>query len=149
MIRGAHVRKPGAGKTVADFPWLVQQWRPTKNGGRQPHAVQAGTGESLWWKCDQGADHEWEAQVRSRTIRGARCPFCTNRRVAPSNSLAITHPDIAADWHPTRNGIHGPADFTYGSYFEAWWQCPARQEPRLPGAHRGTKQRGWLRPVCR
>ena len=62
--------------------------------------------------------------MRSRTIRGTGCPFCTHRLVAPSESLATTHPDVAASWHPARNGTKTPADFTYGSHEEAWWQCP-------------------------
>jgi Probable Zinc-ribbon domain len=42
-------------------------------------------------------------------------------------ALAASHPDIAAQWHPERNGTKTPADFTYGSHFEAWWQCPKRK----------------------
>lgn len=113
-----------AGKTVADFPWLVAEFRPALNGGLRPDQVPAGTGNKVVWKCDRAPDHEWPAQVRSRTIRGAGCPFCANRRVAPSGSFATTHPDIAAEWHPTRNGPRTPLDFTFGSHHEAWWQCP-------------------------
>lgn len=112
-----------AGKSVADYDWLLYQWHPSKNAGVDPATVPAGSGIKLWWKCDRGPDHEWEAQVRSRTMRGVRCPFCTHRKQAPSESFASTHPDIAAEWHPTRNGDKRPADFTYGSQFEAWWQC--------------------------
>jgi hypothetical protein len=39
-------------------------------------------------------------------------------------SFQSTHPDIAGEWHPTRNGAKTPLDFTFGSHFEAWWQCP-------------------------
>lgn len=78
----------------------------------------------VWWKCHQGPDHEWAAIVRSRTIRGVRCPFCTHRLLAVSESFASTHPDIAVEWHPTRNRDKRPEHFTFGSHFEAWWQCP-------------------------
>jgi hypothetical protein len=113
-----------AGKTVADFPWLTQEWHPTKNAPLTPADVPAGSGDHLWWKCPRAADHEWEAQVRSRTIRGVRCPFCTHRKLARSESFLITHPDIAAEWHPTRNGLNRPEHYTFGSHHEAWWQCP-------------------------
>jgi hypothetical protein len=92
-----------AGQTVADFGWLIATWHPTKNGTLRPGDVPAGTGNQVWWKCDRGPDHEWAAQVRSRTIRGTGCPFCTHRLVAPSESLATTHPDVAASWHPQRD----------------------------------------------
>jgi len=78
----------------------------------------------VWWKCDRGPDHEWQAQVRSRTIRGVRCPFCTHRRVAISQSIAVTHAEVSAQWHPTKNGDRSPEMFTFGSHHEAWWQCP-------------------------
>jgi hypothetical protein len=113
-----------AGKTVADFPWLVHEWHPTKNAPLTPADVPAGSGDHLWWKCPRAPDHEWEAQVRSRTIRGVRCPFCTHRKLARSESFAETHPDIAAEWHPTRNGLNRPEHYTFGSHHEAWWQCP-------------------------
>ena len=64
------------------------------------------------------------ARSSDRTLRGARCPLCAERRVARSGSLATTHSDYAAQLHPTRNGTKTPADVTYGSHYEAWWQCP-------------------------
>ncbi len=114
-----------AGKTLADFGWLVVEWHPTRNGDLRPRDKPAGSGDKAWWKCANGPDHEWPAQIRSRTIRGVRCPFCTHRLIAPSESLAVTHPEIAVEWHPIKNRAKTPADFTYGSHHEAWWQCPA------------------------
>lgn len=113
-----------AGTFVSDYPWLMFEWHPTKNAGIMPTEMPAGTGRHLWWKCPNGPDHEWHAQVRSRTVRGVRCPFCTHRLLALSESFASTHPDIAVEWHPTRNGEKRPEHFTFGSHFEAWWQCP-------------------------
>jgi hypothetical protein len=114
-----------AGKSVADFPWLVAEWHPTKNLPLTPDKVPAGTGELRWWMCEVGGDHEWLAQVRSRSIRGVRCPFCLGRKAAPSQVLAVTDPDLAAQWHPTKNGDLTPDKVTRGSHREAWWQCPA------------------------
>ena len=39
-------------------------------------------------------------------------------------SLAETHPEIAGEWHPTKNGDHMPADVTSGSNKKVWWKCP-------------------------
>lgn len=38
-------------------------------------------------------------------------------------SLAITHPQIAKDWHPTKNGGLKPEFFSYGSDVKVWWKC--------------------------
>lgn len=113
-----------AGKTIGDFGWLVAEFHETRNGARLPEDVAAGSGELVWWRCFAGPDHEWSAQTRSRTMRGAGCPFCTHKQVARSEALSVTHPDIAAQWHPARNGEKSPDDFTFGSHHEVWWQCP-------------------------
>ena len=113
-----------AGKHVSDFPVLMASWDFTANKSIEPEDMRAGSGEYAWWWCDVALDHRWRAQVRSRSIRGAGCPYCAHRLVAPSESLLRTHPTIAAQWHPTRNGNKQPIDVTYGSGKDAWWQCP-------------------------
>jgi hypothetical protein len=114
-----------AGKTLADFDWLVAQFHETLNGDRKPNEVLAGSGEMIWWRCPEGPDHEWQAQVRSRTMRGAGCRFCAHKEVAPSDSLEVRFPAIAAQWHPTRNGEKGPATTWFAAKYAAWWQCSA------------------------
>jgi hypothetical protein len=113
-----------AGKSVADFPWLVREWHETKNGDLIPSDVPAGSGSMIWWRCSAGPDHEWASQVRSRTLRGTGCRFCAHKAVAKSEALTVTHPDITAQWHPTRDGKNRPENYTFGSHHEAWWQCP-------------------------
>lgn len=34
-----------------------------------------------------------------------------------------THPSVAALWHPTKNGLWTPNDFSRGADVLAWWQC--------------------------
>jgi hypothetical protein len=38
--------------------------------------------------------------------------------------LSVTHPELAAQWHPTKNGDLTPKDVTYGSGKKVWWICP-------------------------
>jgi hypothetical protein len=38
-------------------------------------------------------------------------------------SLAETHPEIAKQWHPTKNGHLSPNDVTIGSGKLVWWKC--------------------------
>lgn len=40
------------------------------------------------------------------------------------NSLQDVHPEIAAQWHPTKNGTLKPDKFKCGSDYKAWWLCP-------------------------
>lgn len=36
-------------------------------------------------------------------------------------TLATEYPDIANEWHPTKNGILKPTDVTAGSHKKVWW----------------------------
>lgn len=116
-----------AGKHVSDYWWLEVEWHGEGNPGLSPETMPAGSGAEVVWQCRLNADHVWPAQVRSRSIRGAGCPYCSGRRTVRSQSLAVTHPDIAAQWHPTRNGDRRPDEVSFGSHHEAWWQCPAHK----------------------
>ena len=111
----------GEKKTVADYPELVAQWHPTKNGELRPRDVTRG---KVWWKCPEGPDHVWCTQVGERAKRGRGCPFCRGLRISVTNSLAINRPDIAAQWHLGKNGPLAPNGVTLGSRKRVWWKCP-------------------------
>jgi len=44
--------------------------------------------------------------------------------VQKKKSLLKTNPDIAAEWHPTKNGDLTPEQVVAGSNKKAWWKCP-------------------------
>ena len=46
-----------------------------------------------------------------------------NSRVKEKQTLASLFPEIAVQWHPTRNGELTPAIVTYGSMRKVWWRC--------------------------
>jgi hypothetical protein len=117
-----------AGKRVAPetslaarHPGLAKEWHPRKNGRLTPRDVTAGSPRRAWWRCRKGAGHEWEASIAARRSTG--CPFCTNRRVSATNSLAARSPKLAREWHPTKNGSLGPRDVTPGVRRRVWWRC--------------------------
>jgi hypothetical protein len=39
------------------------------------------------------------------------------------NSLAQVRPDIAKDWHPSKNTPITPSDVVAGGYKRVWWIC--------------------------
>lgn len=105
------------------FPEIAKQWHPTKNGELPPQDVSPSARTRAWWKCVSGADHEWQTSVVARTRLGTGCPFCAGKRPCQENNLAVRHPEIAASWHPTKNGALTPADVLPGSDRQAWWRC--------------------------
>ena len=40
------------------------------------------------------------------------------------NRFPLLYPDIAKQWHPTKNGDLKPENFTKGSEQKVWWKCP-------------------------
>lgn len=101
---------------------LAAQWHPTKNGTLRPVDVPPGSRRTVWWKCIAGPDHEWSTSVANR-VAGTNCPFCANQRVSITNALATRFPEVAAEWHPTRNGRLHPEGVVFGSSLGAWWRC--------------------------
>ncbi len=39
-------------------------------------------------------------------------------------SLADLNPELAKEWHPTKNELLAPCDVRPGSQVKAWWKCP-------------------------
>ena len=104
-------------------PELAKQWHPTKNGDLTPFDISKGNDLKVWWKCDKGIDHEWQAQTQPRAKRNIGCPICSGHKVVLSNCLATIHPELAAQWHPTKNGDLTPFDVHSGSSKRVWWKC--------------------------
>lgn len=104
-------------------PKLANEWHPSKNGKLTPEEITSGSLKKVWWKCPRGDDHEWEASIKDRKT-GNGCPVCSNHKVVKSNSLSTLNPELAREWHPTKNGNLTPQDVTPGSNKKVWWKCP-------------------------
>lgn len=124
-------------------PALAAQWHPTKNAPLTPDRVSVGSHRSVWWVCEQG--HEWRAIVKSRS-GGCGCPVCANRTLLRGvNDLASTHPNLALQWHPTKNGRLTPGDLMAGTRRKVWWKCGKGHEWQASAASRSS---GTGCPVC-
>lgn len=125
-------------------PDLAAEWHPIRNGSLTPADVVAGTARRIWWNCPKG--HSWEAVGVSRSRNGSGCPFCANRRALPGyNDLATTNPELADEWHPTKNGELTPRDVLAGSGKKFWWLGTCGHEWIAKASHRAS---GSGCPVC-
>lgn len=112
-------------------PKLVAEWHPTKNGDLKPEDVTAGSNRKVWWylpfddlKTGKHFDFEWQSKISYRTS-GCNCPYISGKAIwVGFNDLATTHPKIAEQWHPTKNGKLKPTDITAGSSKRVWWLMP-------------------------
>lgn len=120
------------------FPEVAKQWSP-KNI-LKPSEVFSKTTKKVWWLCDKSKcihPHEWEADIWSRTGGGQGCPWCAKNhasRLCNCFSLLKTYPDIAKEWHPTKNkeleskGVTSDTISGRGGSHIIWWLCPKGHE---------------------
>ncbi len=114
------------GSNLADkHPKLAAQWHAEKNGTLRPENVTPGSTKRVWWKCFGDPPHIWDASIYNRTSRQpeGECAFCAKTRLTDCNSLLTVHPDLAAEWHPTKNGSLTAADVSRASGKKVWWRC--------------------------
>lgn len=75
---------------------LLDEWDAERNLPLTPQTVTYGSHKSAWWRCENG--HEWKAAIYTRSD-GARCPYCTGRKVMVGfNDLATQSPELARQW---------------------------------------------------
>ena len=110
-------------------PDIAAQWHPTKNGNLRPQDVTYGWGKKVWWKC-QRCDYEWQSTPNNRTRKqDDKCPYCVNKVcISGKNDLLTTNPELAKEWHPTKNGSLRPENVSRGSSKRVWWKCPHGHE---------------------
>ena len=127
-------------------PELAKQWHPTKNGNLTPDMFTTGSNRKVWWLCSKNKKHEWDAIIYDR-CDGLGCPFCSGRKVCDDNCLATLRPDLAQEWHPSKNGNLTPDMFTTGSKRKVWWLCTQNRSHEWQ-ATVGGRNRGSGCPFC-
>lgn len=129
-----------SGKTVwrgfndleTKYPEIAKEWHPTKNGRLKPYDITYGSGKKVWWylpyddpETGKHFEFEWPATVASRTYKDAGCPYLNNKAVWPGyNDLETRFPNLAREWHPTKNGNLTPNNVTWGADITVWWLLP-------------------------
>jgi len=73
-------------KYASDYPLLVLEWHPTKNGNLTPDDYLHKSGKKVWWKCEYG--HEWDARIITR-VNGSGCPYCGHKLTSPDNNCIV------------------------------------------------------------
>ena len=142
---------PPIEKSLAtQVPELAKQWHFGKNAPLTPQMFHAGSGKKVWWICDNG--HEWKASILNRA-RGSGCPYCAGQRALPENNFAIKFPELAKEWHPSKNGDVSPDMLTPKSHQKIWWLCESGHEwqASVNGRARGSgcPYWYWKESLCR
>jgi hypothetical protein len=118
------------------YPDIASQWHPTKNVDESGIVISANqvfptSGKTAWWICPKtcqfGCIHEYEMIIANRTDKHQGCPFSGCCKTAPKqlcihNSLQYINPELASQWHPTKNSITPDKVLPFCNE-EAWWIC--------------------------
>ena len=113
---------------IYDIPELMAEWNWEKNNtlGLDPSRLTYGSNKKAWWKCKK-CGHKWKTDIGVRTIKKCGCPKCAVQKrlsqIDNDNRLDIKYPEIAAEWHPNKNGALTPHNVGYTSHQKVWWQC--------------------------
>ena len=111
----------GFNDLATKYPNLSKEWHPSKNEDLTPYDVTCGSHKKVWWICDKG--HEWQVDVVNRS-KGSNCPYCTGRyAIQGETDLATLNPQLASEWHPTKNKNLLPTMVTCNSDKKVWWKC--------------------------
>ena len=124
----------GLNDLATTHPKIAQDWNYSKNGNLKPIDIVAGSNRKVWWICSKG--HEWRTAVCDRKS-GKGCPICAREKrplerqktyLTKNGSLSDNYPEIALQWHPTKNGDLSPSEITAGSSKLVWWICEKGHE---------------------
>lgn len=114
-------------------PEIAREWHPTKNLGISPEEVTAFSNKEVWWLCPKGHEYKCKINQRTRESRKGGCPVCAHKKLLPGfNDLQTICPEVAAEWHPTKNGDLKPQDVLPSTQKRIWWICPKGHEYLMP-----------------
>lgn len=134
------IRRPNPNNPIPDY--ICAQWHPTKNGRWKPTDFSSGSNYEATWYCGNrelcGCYHIWNAPISNRTAKKPRgCPWCAEQKrcvhmMNDKFSLKAKFPEIALEWHPTKNEDLQPNQITAFSSEPIWWLCPNTCENGCP-----------------
>lgn len=119
ICSGARVIE-GINDFATKYPDIAAEWSK-KNYPLKPTMVTAASHKKVIWEDQFG--HEWMALVKSRTVNGTGCPYCSHNLVLTGfNDLASRFPQIADEWSE-RNLPLTPDKVTAFKNVRVWWKC--------------------------
>ena len=125
-------------------PDIAKEWNYEKNENLKPSDVVCGSSKKVWWKCMQ-CGHEYQTVISNRTKRNIGCPVCSKNiakirlhdyYMQKNGSLEDNYPNIAKEWHPTKNGALKPTDVTASTRNKVWWLGECGHEWQAAISHR-------------
>lgn len=103
------------------FPELMKDWDWEKNKeiGLNPENLTKGSGKKAYWICKKG--HKYFQRI-AHHLEVGKCPVCCNQVILTRyNDLQTLNPELAKEWHPTKNGELLPNVVSANAHKKVWW----------------------------
>ena len=111
---------------AAAHPQIAKFWDYKMNNGITPDRVSPGSAKrKYWFICEN--NHSFDITLNNIHSLNRWCPYCAGKKPTDENNLALVNPELAAEWHPTKNKKK-PNDFLPNSNQKAWWKCSRSHE---------------------
>lgn len=133
---------PGYNSLKAKYPEIVaQEWDYEKNT-LDPDTIPPYYRTKVWWKCPNG--HNYVSLPGNKILNnGGNCPYCSSQKLCKETSLAVVNPELAKEWHPTKNGNLTPSNVFANANRYVWWLCPkCGHEWKAKCSNRNVGKRG-------
>lgn len=128
--------------TVAQVPELAQAWADDED----PATVSAADMWLYRFRCPQGH----HPRMAPRTYLHNGCQFCRGaHRQGTRPTLAEAQPEVASQWHPTRNGDLTASDVGPFSRRQVWWLADCCGHEWRQRVVERDKYHRWRCPACR
>ncbi len=133
--------RAGCNDLATTHPQEVLMWDNEAHGNPKPTEVSAGNSKTkIQLVCPNG--HSFTTTPARLVKTGGRCKKCAGTVLVPGvNDLATLRPDVAAWWHPTKNGELTPDRVRPFSEKTVWWQCPDGHDFRSTISPRSRRNR--------
>ena len=125
----------------------AKEWSYILNKDKKPEEVHKGSHKKVWWNCGK-CNSDFETSPMNRNLLKTNCPYCAGVKVNETNSIESLFPDLAKEWHPTKNKKLKPSMVTRGSDKKAWWLCEKGHEWQTLVKDRAIIERNNNCPVC-
>ena len=132
---------PGYNSLKAKYPESIEkEWDYEKNTV-DPDTIAPSTNKKVWWRCANG--HSYQSLPFNKFHdNGGNCPYCSSNRLCRETSLGVVNPELAKEWHPTKNGSLTPFDVFASTNQYIWWLCHVcGHEWKAKGSNRNVNKR--------
>ena len=114
---------PGYNSLKARYPEIVEQEWDFEKNTVDPDTIPPSYRTKVWWKCHNG--HSYSSLPANKVqATGGNCPYCSSQKLCKETSLGSVNPELAKEWHPTKNGNLTPFDVFANTNRYIWWLCP-------------------------